>query len=236
MYRILIVDDEPIIADGIYDLLNQTTAELDLYKCYSGEEALDILNRIRIDIVLTDINMPGMDGLQLLEAISRMWPGCKVVFLTGYSSFDYVYKAIRYPNVSYILKTESYKRIVETVEAKMAEIAEEQQLQDLAAKVERQMGTIRHFRQMNYLADLLLGEMDPSDRDEQLRELGLAFDPALPVALIVGRIDGHESQASYAGKSQRMYSVNIIVEEKLAAVSAICFVPVRPSGVARAAA
>ncbi|MCD9022542.1 response regulator transcription factor [Cohnella silvisoli] len=228
MYRILIVDDEPIIANGIYDLLNQmTSSELDLYKCYSGDEALDILNRIRVDIVITDINMPGMDGLQLMEEINRIWPGCKVVFLTGYSSFDYVYTAIRYPNVSYILKTESYKRIVETVEAKMAEIAEELKLLDLAAKVERQMDTIRHFQQMSYLGDLLLGETDPSDRDEQLRELGLAFEPASPVALIIGRIDGQDSYAAFTGKSQRMYSVNVITEEKLTAVSAFCFAPVR---------
>jgi two-component system, response regulator YesN len=71
MYRLLIVDDEPYIVDWVYELFQQNQElDLDIYKAYSGLEALDLLSRAKVDIVLTDIRMSDMDGLQLLEEIS----------------------------------------------------------------------------------------------------------------------------------------------------------------------
>ena len=48
-------------------------------------EALNILDKVRIDVVLSDIHMPGMDGIQLLKRIKEQWPECRVILLTGYS-------------------------------------------------------------------------------------------------------------------------------------------------------
>src|SRR5690606_14704865 len=107
MYRLLIVDDEEIIVNGLYEIFrNIKDLDLDVYKAYSGEEAIEWLNRTRVDIVLTDIRMPGIDGLELLEIIHRSWPQCRVIFLTGYDEFEYVYKAIQHKAVNYILKIE----------------------------------------------------------------------------------------------------------------------------------
>ena len=67
MYRILVIDDEPIIADGLYELFAQDeTCALEVHKVYSAPDALKLLDRLRIDIVLSDIKMPGMNGLALL--------------------------------------------------------------------------------------------------------------------------------------------------------------------------
>jgi two-component system, response regulator YesN len=107
MYRLLIADDEEIIVNGLYDIFsNLENLELDVYKAYSGEEAIQWLGRTRIDIALTDINMPEIDGLQLLDEIKKRWSWCRVIFLTGHSEFNYAYKAIQYSNVRYLLKTE----------------------------------------------------------------------------------------------------------------------------------
>ena len=58
MYTLLIVDDEPIIADGLFEVFqNLNTLELNVYKAYSGDEAIEILKKTRIDIVLTDIRI-----------------------------------------------------------------------------------------------------------------------------------------------------------------------------------
>ena len=81
MYTLLIVDDEAIIADGLYEVFqNLNSLELDVYKAYSGDEAMELLKKTRIDIVLTDIRMPGMSGLQLMEHIQNRWPKCKLYF------------------------------------------------------------------------------------------------------------------------------------------------------------
>ena len=73
MYRLLLVDDEKEVTDWLYNLFQETPAmELDVYKALSGYEALDILGRTKIDVVITDIKMPGLSGFQLLEKIRSL--------------------------------------------------------------------------------------------------------------------------------------------------------------------
>ncbi|UJF31407.1 response regulator [Paenibacillus hexagrammi] len=102
MYRMLIVDDEEIITDGLFGVFSQLNLGLDVYKAYSGLEALDLMRSTRVDIVLSDIRMPGMDGLKLMQTIRSNWEHCKIIFLTGYNDFDYIYQAIQTPGVSYL--------------------------------------------------------------------------------------------------------------------------------------
>ena len=102
MKRLLIIDDEPYIVNSIYELfLENKQMELDIYKAYSGMEALELLKKAKIDIVLSDIKMPGMDGLELLKEIHSFWPFCKVIFLTAYDRFDYIHEANK-DGISYI--------------------------------------------------------------------------------------------------------------------------------------
>src|SRR5690625_4446827 len=125
MYRLLIVDDEELITDGLYDVFSRLMPEqLDVYKAYSGKEALDWMARTRIDIILTDISMPGLSGLELIERVQALWPHCRVIFLTGYDYFDYVYQAIQMNDVKYLLKTEGYDKVVETVKEIIIELKE----------------------------------------------------------------------------------------------------------------
>ena len=114
MYNLLIVDDEKIIRDGIFELLSlEDKLELNLFSAASAIEAESILEVRKIDIVLTDIQMPKMTGLELMDDILERWPHCRVIFLTGYSEFDYVYKV--HQHARYILKAEDDSKIIEAV-------------------------------------------------------------------------------------------------------------------------
>lgn len=97
MYRLLIVDDEPYIVDGLQALVEQwdLPEELDVRCAYSADEALEAADLAKIDVCLTDIRMPGMDGIRLQGEMLRRWPQCKVIFLTGYDDFEYAQSAIR---------------------------------------------------------------------------------------------------------------------------------------------
>lgn len=95
MYRMLIVDDLPVIVEGLVKMFGKKKPELELYQAYSAYQALDVLNRTRIDIVLSDIRMPGMEGTELLHEIKRHWPLCKVIFLTSFDDFHYI--KMRFP-------------------------------------------------------------------------------------------------------------------------------------------
>ncbi len=123
MFKMLIVDDEEYITDSLYYyFMEHEYLNIEIYKCYSAVRAKELINSIRFDLVLSDISMPCMDGLTLLKEIKLLRPLCRVIFFTGYKEFDYVYEAMKYENVQYLLKTESYEDILKVVETTLKEI------------------------------------------------------------------------------------------------------------------
>ena len=124
MYRMMIVDDEERIANSIYDLMDERF-DFELYRCYSAVAALDVIRTMRFDIVITDIAMPGMSGLELLNKVQAVWPKCHFLILTAYDSFDYAYETLRHDRVDYLLKIESYDTICQCVERKLQDIQKE---------------------------------------------------------------------------------------------------------------
>lgn len=117
MYRLLIVDDEPNLVEGLCEYLASVVSEeTDILKAYSGQEALQIMHKYSVDLLIVDIQMPEMTGLELINKVEQIYPCCSVIFLTGYSNFEWIQKALRHPIcVDYILKTEGDQVIGEAV-------------------------------------------------------------------------------------------------------------------------
>ncbi|MCB5953174.1 response regulator [Enterococcus sp. BWT-B8] len=93
--RILIVDDEPLIANGVSGLIRQLELPLDIvHTVFSSEQALTICQSEKIDIVVTDINMPGLNGIELIKKIKSCQPDSQMIILTGFGSFDYAKEAM----------------------------------------------------------------------------------------------------------------------------------------------
>ncbi|MDN4602171.1 response regulator [Paenibacillus sp. F6_3S_P_1C] len=89
MYRMLIVDDEQLLLNGLYELFLEAEGHrLELYKASTALEALRVMSEKRIDILLSDIKMPKMSGLELGDQVKQQWPECKLIFLTGFDQFD----------------------------------------------------------------------------------------------------------------------------------------------------
>lgn len=122
MYTYLIVDDEPIERKGLRMLLNRLNVDCQIIEASNGEDALGVLEKEQVDILLTDINMPFLDGIGLLEQVSRRYPGLPSVIFSGYNEFDYAKKAIAYGVSAYILKPvnpEEFTRVIGDVQAKL---------------------------------------------------------------------------------------------------------------------
>lgn len=152
MKRLLIVDDEHHIVNWLADLFeSNTTMELIVLRSYTGQEALEILENTKIDVVLLDIKMPGLNGLQVAEKILSTWPSCRIVFLTGFNNFDYIYYASKHKQISYLLKTEPDEVIMKTVFDAFASIEQEQlQFQaTLRSSINEKLAN--HFLYQNYL-------------------------------------------------------------------------------------
>lgn len=228
MYRMLIVDDEAIIADGLQEVFQSLdTIELDVYKAYSGDDALKILDKVRMDIVLTDIRMPGIDGLQLMKEIRERWPQCKVIFLTGYDEFEYVYTAIQYEGVNYILKTEGYSKIISVVESVVSEIELSLKNEELLRKAQEQLDKTTDLLQRDYFNGILKGEVPMlAINEQQFEELGIPLKANFPVLMLLGSIDeGMFKVSSYSENYKRLYSVRLISEQYFSShVTSVCVV------------
>lgn len=103
--RVLIVDDEPIIRKGLKGFIDWELHGLQLAgDCANGVEALEVIRTQPIDILITDIKMPLMDGLQLTQKALQINPNMKVVLISSYNEFDYVREGMKYGAVDYLLK------------------------------------------------------------------------------------------------------------------------------------
>ncbi|WP_238392433.1 response regulator [Paenibacillus antri] len=215
MYKLLIVDDEQLIVDWLYRLFGGLPRlNLDIYRAYSGEQAMHWLNRTKIDVVLTDIHMPGMDGMRLLENIKSRWPDCKVVFLTGYNQFEYVYTAIKHDGVSYLLKTETDEEIVGSVEKAIAEVERSFRDAERLDKVNQQVNKAIPLLQKQYLSHLLWGDQALLPVTQaQLDDAELPLRADLPVLALLGRMDHYSGQSNRPERNRLIYTVRSVIED-----------------------
>ncbi len=120
MIKTLIVDDEKLEREGIKYLLSQEECERKIFEASNGREALNILREEEIDLLLTDIKMPHMDGLELTFRAKEQNPELPVVIFSGYSDFSFAQKAMRYGVTEYVLKPvdpDEFHKIIGKAEA-----------------------------------------------------------------------------------------------------------------------
>ena len=140
MIRMMLVDDEERIVNSLYGYL-RGALDIEIYRAYSGAQAIALLESMRFDLVMTDIAMPGMNGLELMKRIKREWPFCHVILLTAHGDFNYTYQALHYDQVDYLLKIEDYETILATVQKHVAaieaEVAKQSEMLRMSADLEK---------------------------------------------------------------------------------------------------
>ena len=220
MYRLLIVDDEVNIVDSLYEFFlevkNIKKLNLDIYKAYSGVEAFDLINRTKIDIVLSDIHMPGITGFDLLEKIRRYWPRCRVIFLTGYEDFNYIYKAIHNDKVDYLLKTEDDEELLRTVEKAILEIDRELRDERMVLTAKQQMHLAIPLLKKEYFMELLHGgKTSAGDIRQRFAELEIQMKSDTYVLLMIGRTDDQTDDVTPPMKVKSLYEVQNVLKHFL---------------------
>lgn len=130
--KIIIVEDEKMIRTGMAKLIATHTKHEVVATASNGKEGLELARLLRPELIITDIRMPVMDGLEMIEKINEMKLKVHIVILSGYSEFDYARKAIRYGVEEYLLKplaAEDIRNAIEKVEEKIR-LQEEEQKED----------------------------------------------------------------------------------------------------------
>ena len=144
--RILIVEDEVKIRRGLAALIAKQTDNEIVGEAKNGREGMELILRANPDLVITDVRMPEMDGLEMIEALQERGVNAHCVILSGYSEFEYAKKAIRYGVDDYLLKPLAPEDILGLL-AKIQDKVEQEsrQLNDTARRIllNRLSGTVQ---------------------------------------------------------------------------------------------
>ncbi|MFD2614324.1 response regulator transcription factor [Paenibacillus gansuensis] len=158
MYQVMIVDDEASVVDALALRIPWNDLSVSaVFKAYSAYEALDIFQTESIDLVLTDIRMPGMNGLELLRKIKELKSRTKCVLLTGFAEFEYAKQALQSDASDYLLKPVSNEDLIASVRKLIDQLSAEW---EEVASFQRAAYTLKEnlpLLKANLLSELLQG-------------------------------------------------------------------------------
>ncbi|MFC5529658.1 response regulator transcription factor [Cohnella yongneupensis] len=215
LYEILLVDDHTHLVDSMaialpWERMGITT----VHKAYSGEEALELLAYHSIDIIVTDIQMNGMSGLELISNVNEKRRNIKTVILTGHDEFQYAKEALQHRVSSYLLKPVPNDELELTIRELIAEIEQEgKQLVDqqkIAGLFRESLPKLRE----SLLLDLLEGQKLPaSSLKEKMGLYNLNFDLEQSATLLCIRVEENNSDTDLYSFSLLEYALCNITEE-----------------------
>nr|WP_296440118.1 response regulator [uncultured Acetatifactor sp.] len=220
--NLLIVDDEQETLMWLEEMFRcDFEYTTDVYAACSAFQALELLNKIKFDVVLTDIKMPGMDGITLFQKIKRNWPRCKVVFLTGYGKFDDMYQIFNNKDVRYLLKNEDDEVIIKTVRDSFDELQSEIEQEALQEKYRQDMERMKLWEGREFMGSLLKGELSALGKDElseHAQKAGISVELNRKILLFLVRIDKESDQTEQPAKIYALLErANQIIRKNLPA-------------------
>lgn len=179
IYNALVVDDEAYIATCVAEMLaSAADIDLDVKTALSAREALEVFERERVDILLTDIEMPEISGLDLAARVVERWPICKVLFLTAHSEFEYASRAVKLNAIGYILKTQSDDSIINEVK-RAARLIDDELARQARSRQAPIMDDARREKLLALMGEstVRLGELGFSGQNMALVAAGFAREP-----------------------------------------------------------
>lgn len=219
MYQILIVDDEKIIRMGMKKAIDWEAAGVDrVFTAGSAKEALEILEVQEIQILITDIQMSHISGLELIEDVKEKYPAMKIIVLTGFDEFDYAHKCLKMKVDDFLLKPADEDYLAGIVKRQVDELTEAKRQKKLAVVTRRVIGN-REQLQLNRMMSSLLKnpENAPGTAQSLCEKYGYSPGQVMQAAVFLPRVYGFEEQEeeSYLFLSVRDFcNKNIDLQEK----------------------
>lgn len=199
MYKVLLADDEQLDLDGLRRFTPWEELGMEVAAAVnSGFAALDVMSRETIDVLVTDIQMPNMSGLELARQAAALRPGLKVVFVSGYADFQYAKQAIKMNACSYVLKPVDDEDMAQALRTAMESLDRER----LGESLERTFRQSVPYMQNELLGRLLEGRSDGEPALSLLLQYGLDRIP-FPAAVALFEIDDLDIRLHACRKEER---------------------------------
>ncbi|MDO4273497.1 MAG: response regulator [Eubacteriales bacterium] len=180
MYRILLVDDEILVRDAIRENIDWTGLDCELVgDCQNGQEAAEFVKKNPVDIVLTDICMPYMDGMELSHFLHDNYPDIVIVIFSGFGEFEYAKKAIQYNVSEYMLKPITAMELTGVINKMKEKVdqckAERAKIENLT-KASENYRKNAHIIRSKAIEALVNCTCDVKESLEQLKGMGINLD------------------------------------------------------------
>ncbi|WP_435164956.1 response regulator transcription factor [Paenibacillus glycanilyticus] len=215
--KLLIVDDEEHLVESIAAMRGWETIGMShVLTAYSAKQALLVMEAEGADIVITDIRMPGMNGIELIKEIKSNWPDTECLLLTGHAEFDYAQQGLKNKASHYLLKPVKDEELLAAVQ-EAAEGLQREQERKLAYLHSQSMIHLNlPVLRSNLLNNIIQGRVLPEKKlQDQLSLYGIAIDTDRPVSLVLIRIEDRGRRYEPSDMSIMGYAVANIVEELL---------------------
>lgn len=211
MYKVLIVDDEPLIRKGMLSIIDWAGCGLKVAAlAASGEEAIDRFLEDPAEIVITDIRMPGMNGLELIATIRSIDPNAKLIVLSGFDDFQYVKEGIRFGIENYLLKPVDVNELVATLKGAVIKLGREGN-RKMQADEERQI--LRNNVLIRWVTRTI--PVTELKHRAELADIPLAHRAYTVVKAYVHRLDRSEEGVSHDIKTEIVAELLRIVQEMI---------------------
>jgi two-component system response regulator YesN len=216
-WRVVLADDENIIREGIRASIQWGALGLELVgEAGDGEEALEMVRDRAADLLLVDINMPIMNGLELVQQLRAGDSPCKIVIISGHDEFNFAQTAIRHGVSAYLLKPVTPDQINQTLKELVAELTEEASqsayLQMASKQIEQNIPLLRERFFFNWLNERMATE----EIQQQLAFLKLPAAPPKSFWLIRLMDGGLKKVDTEKDRQLMLFAVENIIGEMLA--------------------
>ncbi|MEP7136768.1 MAG: response regulator [Chloroflexota bacterium] len=214
-YKVFFVEDEIITREGIRDNVDWQASGFEFCgEAADGEMALPLLRTAQPDVLITDIKMPFMDGLQLSKIMRERMPWVKIIILSGHDEFEYAQQAIKLGVTDYLLKPITVQNLQNALQKLTVQLDQErkgqEQLKQLQAQAEENRATLRE----RLLFKLVVGAVSPTEAIENGQSLGLNLS-ARHYLVVVLKIELSDLSEQYEHEEyQQIQSVVVGLIEK----------------------
>lgn len=217
MYEILIVDDERSVVEGVAATLPCEDLKIGtIHKAFSVTDALAIMRRHPVDLVITDIRMPGISGLELMDKVHETSPSTQCILLTGHAEFEYAKRAITGGASDYLLKPVNDDDLIQAVDKALGTVRRE--WEELISR-DNTLKTMREnlpLLRRDLLIELLQGHTIPADAlTDKLSQLMLPFSRNESASLLLIRLEEPFVHYDYKDRTLLEYAVSNVAEEVL---------------------
>lgn len=204
MVKVFLVEDEIVMREGIKNNINWEQEGLEFVGDASdGELAYPLIQKTRPDILLTDIKMPFMDGLELSRLVKAEMPDMKIIFLSGYDEFEYAKEAIKIGITDYLVKPIAGAKLLEAVKKVAAVVREEQQQKRFLQTFEKESLENRQLARQKIFRGLASGKKSVSEILKEGKEIGLdlaakKYNIVLFQIFADGKVEGYSEKQNMA--------------------------------------